>query len=46
MLRGEASNTKILVFDLTPLGLEPTIYISPDEHAIHYTNDAVHMTLK
>jgi hypothetical protein len=46
MLRGEASNTKIVVFDLTPRVLEPKIYVSPDEHAIHYTNDAVHMTLK
>jgi hypothetical protein len=41
MLSGEAANTNFLVFGLTRLGLEPTIYITRGKHANHYTTDAV-----
>ena len=37
----EAINTNFIVFGLTRLGLEPTIYHTPGEHANHYTTDAV-----
>ena len=38
---GEATNTNYIVFGLTRSGLEPTIYRTQDEHANHYTTDAV-----
>ena len=37
MLRGEATNTIFIVFGLTRLGIEPTIYRTRSEHANHYT---------
>jgi hypothetical protein len=38
----EASTlTNLIVFGLTRPGLEPTIYHTRDEHAIHYTTNAV-----
>ena len=33
--------TNFIVFDLTQLGLETTIYCTWDEHTNHYTTDAV-----
>ena len=41
MISGEATNTNFKVFGLTRLGLESTIYRTQDEHANHYTTDAV-----
>ena len=41
MLSEEATNTNFIVFGLTRPGLEPTIYLSQDEYANHYTADAV-----
>ena len=41
MLSGEAANTNLIVFGLTRPGLEPTIYRTRSEHAIHYATDAV-----
>jgi hypothetical protein len=41
MLSGEATNTNFIVFGLTQLGLESTIYRTRGEHANHYTTDAV-----
>ena len=41
MLRGEATNTKFMVFDLTGSRLELMIYHTRGEHAKHYTTDAV-----
>ena len=41
MLSGEATNTNFLVFGLTRLGLEPTIYRTRGKHANHYTTDVV-----
>ena len=41
MLRGEATNTNFMVFDLTGSRLELMIYHTRDEHAKHYTTDAV-----
>ena len=38
---GKATNTNFIVFGLTRSGLEPTIYCTQDEHANHYTTDAV-----
>jgi hypothetical protein len=38
---GEATDTNFVVFCLTRSGLEPTIYRTRDEHANHYTIDAV-----
>ena len=38
---GEATNSNSIVFGLTRLGLEPTIYRTQDQHANHYTTDAV-----
>jgi hypothetical protein len=37
----EATNTNFIVFALTRLGLQPTIYYTGDGHANHYTTDAV-----
>ena len=39
VLSGEASNTNFIVFGLTRLGLEPTIYRTQGEHANHYATD-------
>ena len=44
MLSGETTNTNFIVFDLTPSGLEPTIYHIRGEHANHYAIDAVRAT--
>ena len=41
MLSGEATNTNLIVFGLTRLGLEATIYHTPGEHANHYATDTV-----
>jgi hypothetical protein len=41
MLSGEATNTNLIVFGLTRLGLKPTIYRTIGEYANHYTTDAV-----
>ena len=41
MLSGEEPNTNIIVFGLTGLWLELTIYRTQGEHANHYTTDAV-----
>jgi hypothetical protein len=40
----EATNTNFIVFGLTQSELVPTIYRTRDEHAIHYTPDAVLVT--
>ena len=40
MLSREATNANFIVFGLTRLGLEPTIYRTQGEHANHYTTDA------
>ena len=45
VLRVEATNTNFIVFGLTRLGLEPTIYRTRGEHAGHYTTDAIHFIL-
>ena len=37
----EKQQIPILVFGLIRSGLEPTIYCTRDEHANHYTTDAV-----
>jgi hypothetical protein len=36
MLSGEATHINFIVFGLTRLGLEPTIYRTRGEHANHY----------
>jgi hypothetical protein len=42
MLSGEATNTNVIVFGLTRLGIEPKIYHTGGKHANHYsTNVAV-----
>jgi hypothetical protein len=41
VLSGEAININFKTFGLTRPGLEPTIYRTGDEHAKHYTTDAV-----
>jgi hypothetical protein len=41
VLSGETANTIFIVFGLTKLGLEPTIYHTQGEHGYHYTTDAV-----
>ena len=46
MLSGEATNTNFIVFGLTRLGLEPTIYRTQGKHANHYTTDAVNKHTK
>jgi hypothetical protein len=45
VLSGEATNTNFIVFGLTRLGLEPTIYCTQGEHANNYATDAVHYVL-
>ena len=45
MLSGEATNTNFIVFGLTRLGLEPTIYRTRGEHANHYATDMIRMIL-
>jgi hypothetical protein len=45
MLGGEATNTNFIVFGLTRLGLELTIYCTQGEHANNYATDAVHYVL-
>jgi hypothetical protein len=41
MLSGETTNTNFIVFGLNRPGLEPTIYLTRDEHAYDYATDAV-----
>jgi hypothetical protein len=41
VLSGEATNTNLIVFGLTRSVLKLTIYRTRDEHANHYTTDAV-----
>ena len=41
MLRGEATNTNVIVFGLIRLGLEPTIYHTRGENVSHCASDAV-----
>ena len=45
MLNVEATNTNLIVFDLTQSELEPTIYRNRGEHDNHYTTDAVPIVL-
>ena len=40
-LSGEAPNTNFIIFGLTRLGLEPTIYRNRSENANNYATDAV-----
>jgi hypothetical protein len=40
-LAGEATNTNIIVFGLTRIGLNPMIYHTWGEHAKHYTTDVI-----
>jgi hypothetical protein len=42
MLSREATNINFIVFSLTRLELEPSIYHTRGEHANHYTTDAIH----
>jgi hypothetical protein len=46
VLSGEATNTNFIVFGLTRPGIDPTIYRTRDEHANHYTTDAVSRKLQ
>jgi hypothetical protein len=39
MLSGEATDNNFIVFGLTWLRLEPTIYCIREEHANNYTTD-------
>jgi hypothetical protein len=41
MLRGEATNTNLIVFGLTQPGLELMIYRNRGKYANHYTTDSV-----
>jgi len=41
MLSRETTNTNLIVFGLTRLGLKPMIYCTLGEHTNHYTTDAV-----
>jgi hypothetical protein len=41
MFSGEATHTNFIVFGLTRLWLEPTIYHTRGEHANHYASNAV-----
>ena len=40
---GEVANIDFIVFGLNRLELEPMIYHTGDEHANHYTSDAVNI---
>ena len=46
MIIGKATNINFIVFGLTWLRLEPTIYRTWGEQASHYTTDAVRKKLK
>ena len=46
MISGEASNTNIIEFGLTRMGLEPIIYRTRVEHTNHYTTDVVYWQRK
>jgi hypothetical protein len=46
VLSGEATNTNFIIFGLTRPGIEPTIYRIRDEHATHYTTNAVYFELR
>ena len=39
----EATHTNIIVFGLKWMGVKPTVYHTQDEHANHYTTEAVHI---
>ena len=41
VLSKEATNTNLIVIGVTQSGLEPTTYHTQDQHANHYTIDAV-----
>jgi len=41
MLSGKATGTNFIVFGLTRTELKPTVYLIRNEHANHYTTDAV-----
>jgi len=41
MVSGEAANTNFIAIGLTPPSFEITTYHIQDEHANHYTTDAV-----
>jgi len=41
MISGEAVNANVIVFGVIPSGIEPTIYHTPDQHALYYTTRAV-----
>jgi len=41
LLSGEATNANLIVFDLSRLGHEPTIYSTRGEHYNNYTTDLV-----
>jgi hypothetical protein len=43
VLSGEATNTNLIVFGLTRLGLQPTIYRTLGEHVNRYATDDVVM---
>jgi len=45
MLSVESTNTNFIVFGLSRLALEPTIYHTRGKHDGHYTNDAVQVPL-
>jgi hypothetical protein len=45
VLIGEAAKINYIVFGITPPGLEPTIYRTRGEHAIHYTTDVVQIMI-
>ena len=46
VLSGEATNTNFMIFGLTRPGIEPTIYHIRDEHANHYTTNAIYFELR
>jgi hypothetical protein len=46
VLNGEAINAYFIVFGLTRLGFEPTIYRTRGEHVNHYTTDVVRYNTK
>ena len=43
---GEATHTNFIIFGLTRPEIEPTIYRIRDEHANHYTTNAVYFELR
>jgi hypothetical protein len=41
VISGDATYTNLIVFGLIRSGFEPTIYRNRDEHANHYTTNAI-----